>query len=66
MAGKRKVSDLNVGGIRYAVLVEKVPLRQVAELYGISHVQVWRIINGHQRNATIRLDNTEGKEPVEA
>lgn len=49
MAGKIKLTDANIKGIKYLYTMEGVSTRQIADTYGVSHVQVWRIVKGLQR-----------------
>ena len=50
MSAKRKLTEANISGIKYLRFTEGVKLRDIADTYGVSHVQIWRIINGVQRN----------------
>lgn len=49
MAGRKKLSDTDVAGIRYAIGTEGLSFRQVAQVYGVSHIQIWRVFNKLQR-----------------
>lgn len=47
--GNSKLSDGQVGAIRAMWDIEQFTLRQLGEIFGVSHSQIRRIVKGIQR-----------------
>lgn len=48
---KKKLSDADVAGIRYA-RAEGASYREIAKIYRVSSTQIYRIVNRQQRKKT--------------